>query len=49
MAKAPRREQNEDLIKAYKKRLGEIIDRRPSGTRQRLADALGSTAVSSRR
>jgi hypothetical protein len=41
MAKAARREQNEDLIKAYKHRLGEIIDRRPSGTRQRLADALG--------
>lgn len=41
MAKAPRREQNEDLIKAYKRRLCDIIDRRPSGTRQRLADALG--------
>jgi hypothetical protein len=41
MAKVARREQNEDLIKAYKRRLGEIIDRRPSGTRQRLADALG--------
>jgi hypothetical protein len=38
---APRREQNEELIKAYKQRLGEIIDRRPSGTRQRIADALG--------
>jgi hypothetical protein len=38
---APRREQNEELIKAYKRRLGEIIDRRPSGTRQRIADALG--------
>jgi hypothetical protein len=38
---APRREQNEELIKVYKQRLGEIIDRRPSGTRQRIADALG--------
>jgi len=41
MAKAARRELNEELIKAYKQRLGEIIDRRPSGTRQRIADALG--------
>ncbi len=41
MAKAARREQNEDLIHAYKRRLCDIIDRRPSGTRQRLADALG--------
>jgi hypothetical protein len=41
MAKAARREQNEDLIQAYKRRLCDIIDRRPSGTRQRLADALG--------
>ncbi|HMQ58917.1 MAG TPA: hypothetical protein PKE65_10250 [Rhizobiaceae bacterium] len=31
----------DELIKAYKQRLSEIIDRRPSGTRQRLADALG--------
>jgi len=41
MAKTVRREQNEELIKVYKARLGDIIDRRPSGTRQRLADALG--------
>lgn len=31
----------EDLIKAYKVLLSAIIDKRPSGTRQRLADALG--------
>jgi hypothetical protein len=31
----------EDLIKAYKLVLGRIIDKRPSGTRQRLADVLG--------
>jgi hypothetical protein len=35
------RDTPEDLIKAYKALLGQIIDRRPSGTRQRLADALG--------
>ncbi len=31
----------EDLIKAYKALLSAIIDKRPSGTRQRIADALG--------
>lgn len=31
----------EDAILAYKKCLSEMIDKRPSGTRQRLADALG--------
>ena len=40
MALAPR-ETVEDLIKAYKVLLSAIIDKRPSGTRQRLADALG--------
>jgi hypothetical protein len=35
------REQPEDLIKAYKAILARTIDKRPSGTRQRLADALG--------
>lgn len=29
-----------DAVSAYKRMLGEIIDRRPSGTRQRLATAL---------
>lgn len=37
----PQRETNEDLIKVYKALLCAIIDKRPSGTRQRLADALG--------
>ena len=31
----------QDLIKAYKIILADIINKRPSGTRQRLADALG--------
>ena len=31
----------EDAIRAYKQKLAAIVDRRPSGTRQRLADALG--------
>jgi hypothetical protein len=31
----------EDLIKAYKAQLAAVIDRRPSGARQRIADALG--------
>jgi hypothetical protein len=35
------REQTEELIRAYKAILSRIIDKRPSGTRQRLADALG--------
>ena len=35
------RENADDLIKAYKALLSAIIDKRPSGTRQRLADALG--------
>jgi hypothetical protein len=35
------RQQPEDLIKAYKAILARTIDKRPSGTRQRLADALG--------
>lgn len=36
-----KRQNPEDLIKAYKLLLSSIIDKRPSGTRQRLADALG--------
>ncbi|MDI7861755.1 hypothetical protein MRS76_07280 [Rhizobiaceae bacterium n13] len=35
------REALEDAIAAYKSILAEIIDNRPSGTRQRLASALG--------
>lgn len=35
------REQNDDAIKHYKETLSQFIDKRPSGTRQRLADALG--------
>jgi hypothetical protein len=35
------RETGEDAIIAYKKVLADIIDNRPSGTRQRLAVALG--------
>lgn len=31
----------EEAIRAYKQKLAAIVDRRPSGTRQRLADALG--------
>ena len=38
---APSRVTSEDLIKVYKAMLGQIMDKRPSGTRQRLADALG--------
>lgn len=32
---------SEDPVKAYKHRLSALIDKRPSGTRQRIADALG--------
>jgi hypothetical protein len=32
---------SQDLIAAYKSLLSEILDRRPSGMRQRLAEALG--------
>ncbi|HWZ08301.1 MAG TPA: hypothetical protein VNY53_15465, partial [Bradyrhizobium sp.] len=32
---------SQDLIAAYKSFLSEILDRRPSGMRQRLAEALG--------
>ncbi len=35
------REQSEEVIKTYKELLTAFIDKRPSGTRQRLADALG--------
>ncbi|TIS11828.1 MAG: hypothetical protein E5X10_19335, partial [Mesorhizobium sp.] len=31
----------EDAIRAYKTILSQVIDQRPSGMRQRLADALG--------
>ena len=34
-------ENSQDLIAAYKAILSDILDRRPSGTRQRLAEALG--------
>jgi hypothetical protein len=40
MAVSPR-DQTDDLIRGYKALLARIIDKRPSGTRQRLADALG--------
>jgi hypothetical protein len=33
--------QQEDLIRAYKLLLQAVLDQRPSGSRQRLADALG--------
>ena len=33
--------ESDDAIKVYKDRLSNLIDMRPSGTRQRLADALG--------
>lgn len=32
---------SEDAIRAYKQKLAALVDKRPSGTRQRLADALG--------
>ena len=32
---------SQDLIAAYKAILRDVLDRRPSGTRQRLAEALG--------
>lgn len=41
MAKPSRRPEDVDPVAAYKERLAAIIERRPSGTRQRLADALG--------
>ena len=34
-------EDSDDPVKAYKNRLSALIDKRPSGTRQRIADALG--------
>jgi hypothetical protein len=34
---------SEDLVGAYKKVLREVLERRPSGMRQRLAEALGTT------
>jgi hypothetical protein len=33
----------DDLVGAYKKVLREVLERRPSGMRQRLAEALGTT------
>ena len=33
---------NEDALRAYKALLRDLIDRRPSGTRQRIAKALGT-------
>jgi hypothetical protein len=38
---APLRDQKPDYVAIYKRLLGEVLDRRPSGTRQRLATALG--------
>lgn len=32
---------SDDPVKTYKNRLSALIDKRPSGTRQRIADALG--------
>ncbi len=33
----------EDFVAAYKRLLREVLERRPSGMRQRLAEALGTT------
>lgn len=41
MVEPLQRQSPEDLIKTYKLLLSSIIDKRPSGTRQRLADTLG--------
>jgi hypothetical protein len=41
MARAKPSESPEDLIRAYKLILSHVLETRPSGTRQRLADALG--------
>jgi hypothetical protein len=41
MAKASPAPAQEDLIRAYKVVLQAVLDQRPSGSRQRLADALG--------
>ena len=35
------RDEKPDYVAVYKRLLGEVLDRRPSGTRQRLAGALG--------
>lgn len=35
------REECDDAIKTYKELLTKLIDKRPSGTRQKLADVLG--------
>lgn len=35
--------EDEDLVAAYKRLLREVLERRPSGMRQRLAEALGTT------
>jgi hypothetical protein len=35
------RDEKPDYVALYKRLLGEVLDRRPSGTRQRLAAALG--------
>jgi hypothetical protein len=37
---APHEQDNSNLVASYKKLLSDIVDRRPSGTRQRLAAAL---------
>lgn len=41
MPKAKPAETSEELIRAYKLVLSHVLETRPSGTRQRLADALG--------
>ena len=41
MNDAPGRESKSDYVEAYKTILRKILDQRPSGTRQRLATALG--------
>jgi hypothetical protein len=40
-ATLPALKETEEAIRAYKEILSHVIDQRPSGTRQRLADALG--------
>jgi hypothetical protein len=41
MAMLPMLNEADEAIRAYKSVLSHVIDQRPSGTRQRLADALG--------
>jgi hypothetical protein len=41
MKSTPDARSREDLVKAYKSLLRELVDLRPSGTRQKIAEALG--------